>query len=191
MPTLSRNAILSISITLEAALLLVAAIWMPYANVSLLPKFHFATTAILWGFVFAFASATISILCLTLGKRLPLLNELKTMTDEVLAPIIAQLCPADILLISVVSGFCEEVLFRGIMQAQFGLWITSIIFGLFHDPGLKHKAYVILAALAGLGLGYVYQLTGNLWSCISAHIMHNLISMLLLRYWNKSPTNAM
>ena len=189
MEALSKNAIVSISIALEAVLLLVAAVWMVCANIQLLSKFQFAPVAIGWGLALAAATTTVSILCVTLGKRLAFLSDLKKMSEELLAPLLAKLGPGDIVFLSLVSGFCEEVFFRGIVQAQCGLWATSIAFGVFHDPSFKQKSYVILAALAGLGLGYLYQQTANLWSCITAHAVHNLLAMLALRYWIK-PSEA-
>ena len=190
MEALSRNAILSISIALEALILLVAALWMVCANIRLLDRFQFTAVPVEWGLALAAASILISLLCLVLGRRYKLFSDLAKMSEEVLAPLLRKLGPGDIVFLSLVSGFCEEVFFRGIVQSQCGLLATSIIFGIFHDPSLQQKSYVILAALAGLGLGYLYQQTGNLWSCITAHIVHNLLSMLILRYWVKPTAPA-
>lgn len=190
MEALSRNSIIAISIVLESALLLGAAAWIYLGQIMLIPKFQFSISAILWGLAVAAVSTTVSILCVTLGKRLPIFAELQKMNEEFLIPLVSMLSPFDILFLSLLSGFCEEVFFRGLMLPQLGLFTSSIVFGIFHDPLFKQKAYVILASLAGVALGYVYQQTGSLWSCITAHAVHNFIAMLALRYFFKPNPNG-
>ncbi len=190
MEAINKNTILAISIVLEAGLLLVAAVWINLSHLQLLSKFSLNPQAFLWGLAFSILSTAVSLCCFALGKRLGFFAELRKMTQDFLLPILALLGPQDILFLALLSGFCEEVFFRGVMQAHFGLLLSSLVFGVFHDPTLKQKAYVILTFIAGLGLGYLYQLTGNLWSCISAHVLHNLLAMLLLRYCIKVDDNA-
>lgn len=91
--------------------------------------------------------------------------------------------------------FFEEYLFRGHMQtllrrsftilwrrlfrssAAQPLWpvwlavlITSLLFSLAH-PTWEMPGIFLLA----LAMGYVYERTGNLWSCISMHVLFNAI----------------
>jgi membrane protease YdiL (CAAX protease family) len=103
---------------------------------------------------------------------------------------LTELKPLDLVVLAVVSGFCEEVFFRGVAQAQLQLVITSICFGLFHDPTFRHPSYAIIAFLYGLALGWLYMYTGNLWAPIVAHMVHNLISLYMLRYKIKPPTST-
>jgi uncharacterized protein len=190
MEALSRNAIFSISIALEAGILLLAAVWMVCAHIQLAARFQFSAAAIGWGLAVAAGTTLLSMLCVTLGKRFSLFAGLRKLSEELLAPLLRKLTPSDIFFLSLVSGFCEEVFFRGIVQSQWGLIPTSLAFGIFHDPSFKQKSYVIMAALAGLALGYLYQQTGNLWSCITAHAVHNMLSMIALRFWFKEPTDT-
>lgn len=182
MQTPSSNLIFILVAAMEGGLLLVAAIWIYLAHIPLLKSMHFNWHVCLIGLLVALGTTGFSLLTLTLGKAIPLLRELRKMSAEVLAPLIENLGPIDIALISLVSGFCEEVLFRGVVQSQIGLLPTSLFFGLFHDPTLKQKSYVLFTMIAGLILGYLYQKTGNLWASISAHIFHNFFALLLLRY---------
>ncbi len=190
MGSLNRGSLLTVTLVLEGALLLVSAVWIVLAQIPLLPKLTYNNSAIFYGLATGLGTVLVSMACITLGKNLPLLRELRKMSEEFLGPLVANLGLFDIILLSLVSGFCEEIFFRGILQAQFGVVAASVIFGIFHDPSLKQKAYVILAALAGLALGYLYQATGNLWSCIVAHVFHNAVSMLILRYWIKPDKNC-
>jgi len=185
METLSRQTILTTTIVLEASLLLIAAIWIHFSNIQLLAKMQFSLMPFLWGLGAATLSTLLTLILIILGKNIPGLAELRKMSEELLTPLLRKFNFVDILLLSIVSGFCEEVLFRGVIQAQGGIWATSLAFGIFHDPSLRQKAYVIFACLAGLGLGYLYISTGNLWSAISAHVVHNFCAMLMLRYWLK------
>lgn len=185
---LSRNALLVVTIVLEAALLLVAAVWIHFAHIELLPTFAYKVQPILLGVLTGCGTVALSFLCLTVGKRIPMFADLRKMSEEFLVPMMAKLNVFDMLVLSMISGFCEEVLFRGIIQAQLGIAGASILFGIFHDPTFRQKGYVLLATVAGLVLGYLYQSTGNLWSCITAHSLHNAISMLLLRYLIKPTT---
>lgn len=185
MEVLTRNTILALSIVLEAALLLASVIWMQIGKIHLLPRFQFDPGSLLWGLGLSLMTSTLAIVLVLLGKRVKALSGLKKMSDEFLFPLVSVLNLSDIAFLSLLSGFCEEVLFRGIMQAQFGLLPASIIFGLFHDPTLKQKAYVILAMSAGFALGFLYQQTGNLWACILAHAVHNFVAMTALRYFIK------
>lgn len=143
---------------------------------------QFHLPACLIGLLVSLATTGFSLFSLTLGKGIPVLRELRKMSEEILAPIVEVLGPADIAFISLVSGFCEEVLFRGVVQSQIGLFPASLFFGLFHDPTFKQKSYVLFTIIAGVVLGYLYQQTGNLWSSITAHILHNFFALLLLRY---------
>jgi membrane protease YdiL (CAAX protease family) len=178
----SRSLIFNLTAALEGALLLAAAVWIYFAHIPLLQHMQFSPHACLIGFFVSLGTTAFSVFALTLGKGLPVLRELKKMSDEVLAPMVEILGYFDILFISLVSGFCEEVLFRGVVQAQIGLLPASLFFGLFHDPTLRHKSYVFFTLMAGIVLGYLYQQTGNLWSSISAHIFHNFFALIILRF---------
>ncbi len=126
---------------------------------------------------------------IVLSRRLPMLKQLKDMTERVLLPLVSELKPVDMVVIAVLSGFCEEVFFRGVAQRQCGLVITSIAFGLFHDPGFSNVTYSFLTFIYGLALGYMFIVTGNIWTPVFAHATHNLITLLVLRYWVKPPAS--
>lgn len=181
-PPLSRNALIIITIVLEAALLLVAAVWINLAHLELLPSFGFKTAPILWGLLTGCGTVALSFVCITYGRRIPMFLELRKLSAEFLVPMMSKLNVFDMIFLSLISGFCEEVLFRGVLQAQMGIAAASVLFGIFHDPSFRQKGYIVLATAAGVALGYLYQTTGNIWSCITAHVFHNTVSMLLIRY---------
>jgi membrane protease YdiL (CAAX protease family) len=83
------------------------------------------------------------------------------------------------------TGVPEEFLFRGLIQnsleraiGRAALPIASIIFGLAHLPDLR---YVLLAALAGVAYGWVYQMTRRITASAITHALVDWIWVLLLR----------
>jgi membrane protease YdiL (CAAX protease family) len=79
----------------------------------------------------------------------------------------------------------EELIFRGylllLLRQYYGLAvalvITSILFGLFHLPGLSGLValkMVCTTFLGGILFAYGFLLTGTLWSAISLHVVGNI-----------------
>ncbi|MBY0358410.1 MAG: CPBP family intramembrane metalloprotease [Candidatus Obscuribacterales bacterium] len=179
---ISRQTLLSLTITIEALLLLTATAWRFFGNIQLAPSLALSREAVIIGVLVGLGIAAVSWFCYFLGKYLRLFSGLRKFSKNFLAPLVLTLSWQDIIIMSLVSGFCEEILFRGIMQKETNLFTASIAFGIFHDPSLQQKTYVLSAMIAGLVLGMAYMKTGNLWTPIIAHILHNAISLLLLRY---------
>lgn len=85
--------------------------------------------------------------------------------------------------LSLMSGFAEELLFRGILfryiERTGGSWaallITSAMFGAAHlaNPNAGLIPAAAIAVEAGLLLGAVYMLTGRLWAAIGLHAAWN------------------
>jgi membrane protease YdiL (CAAX protease family) len=86
------------------------------------------------------------------------------------------------LYLAVLTGFGEELLFRGAIQPFAGLLLTSALFGLLHmgQNGIL-SAWSVWAFLAGLLLGWMYDETASLWPPIIAHFCVNAVSILSLR----------
>jgi uncharacterized protein len=87
----------------------------------------------------------------------------------------------------------EEAFFRGFIQTQLttmlhrvrygtylALLLSSILFGLSHFPG--GVKYTILASMAGLAYGWIYQKTKRIEACILVHFSLNLTHFLLFTY---------
>ena len=94
------------------------------------------------------------------------------------------------LALGAVAGLGEEMLFRGIMQYEladrFGdalaLGSTSIIFGLLHAVT---PMYALLATLASLYFGYLYEMSGNLAVPIVTHGVYDF-GALMASHWTVS-----
>lgn len=94
----------------------------------------------------------------------------------------------NILVIGIVPGIGEELVFRGIIQKEFqsylknpyiAIIISSIIFSALH---LQFEGFLPRFIL-GMVLGLLYYWTGNLWVNIAVHAFNNGLQV-LLTYFN-------
>lgn len=90
----------------------------------------------------------------------------------------------NIIIIAVIPAFCEELLFRGVLQqllsrifksAHLGIWFTAIIFSTIHLQFFGFVPRLIL----GLSFGYLFYWTRSLWSSILAHFINNVIPVVI------------
>ena len=87
-----------------------------------------------------------------------------------------------------VTALAEELLFRGLLQgalverlgAARGIGLTAVLFGLAHAP--FSAPFALVAGVAGLGYGWVLQLSGRLAAAVLLHAAVNLLHFLLLSY---------
>ena len=119
------------------------------------------------------------------SHKIKAFSELTYFFEEMLSLFIKNLKFPEIFLVSFTSGFCEEVLFRGLLVPKFGIILSSLGFGALHIPSGKDKRkiwiYAIWATLSGALLAWLFVLSGSLWLSISAHVTNNLIGMILLK----------
>ena len=80
--------------------------------------------------------------------------------------------------VSIAAGVGEEMLFRGVLQAWLGLWITSLLFGLAHA---MNATYFLVTVGVGLYFGALYEWSGNLWTPIIAHAVYDVVAFYALR----------
>lgn len=86
----------------------------------------------------------------------------------------------DIIVISLAAGIAEELLFRGVIQARFGLVASSVLFGAVH---LVTPAYAVITALIGLYIGTLYIFFGSLLVPIQLHFAYDLLALVYLKYF--------
>lgn len=185
--SVSRATMLNVTIIVEALMLLVAAIWIQMAGLQISHAFAFSYKPVLIGIATGVVMAFAGLGAFRLGKNVAVFSQVRELVESYLMPMVAELKLVDLIIISIISGFCEEVFFRGVVQPQFGLPLTAIAFGLFHDPSFRHIAYSLTALLYGIVLGLLYQYTGNIWAPIFAHMTHNMISLYVVRFRLKPP----
>lgn len=90
-----------------------------------------------------------------------------------------------VIVVSLLAGLGEELLFRGVLQAWLtgvvGPWpavaLGGVVFGLAH---YLSRAYFVLATCMGLYLGTLYLLSGNLLLPILVHALYDALALAFL-----------
>lgn len=90
--------------------------------------------------------------------------------------------PVHIVFLSLIVGFAEELLFRGVLQTTFGLIPATIIFALVHIRYLYNKFLFTVTLGLSLLLGLLYLYTGNLLTVIACHMFIDMILGWCIRY---------
>lgn len=84
-------------------------------------------------------------------------------------------------IVALTSGIGEELLFRGWLFHETGLWISSILFGLIHvPPNRKWLYWPFFAAAMGVLLGWLYAWTGSLLYPVLLHAGINFLNLQLM-----------
>lgn len=114
------------------------------------------------------------------------LESMMRLVDELLVPAFARWTVGELLLVSLLAGVGEELLFRGVLQpalaAPLGPWwalvVASLVFGLVHALSVS---YAVFATLMGLWLGALWITSGNLLLPIAAHATYDFLTLVYLR----------
>ncbi|MGG3998305.1 CPBP family intramembrane glutamic endopeptidase [Anoxybacillus kestanbolensis] len=94
-----------------------------------------------------------------------------------------------IFIMTMVIAFCEELLFRGVIQTHVGLFFASIIFALLHIRYWRKWLLLLSVVSLSFWIGLIYEWTSNLWVTIFAHFLIDFILALHIRYRTKEVTN--
>ncbi len=79
------------------------------------------------------------------------------------------------------NALSEEMLFRGALQYQWGIFIATIAFTLVHFSYYK-KPFMLLQVFAqGLLLAFLYEMSESLWVCILCHTGVNWLLIYLIK----------
>jgi membrane protease YdiL (CAAX protease family) len=114
-----------------------------------------------------------------------LLESMMRMVDGLLVPAFARWTWGELLLVSLLAGVGEELLFRGVVQqalvSPLGTWpalvTASLVFGIVHALS---ASYAVFATLMGLYLGWLWMASGNLLVPIAAHAAYDFLTLVYL-----------
>jgi uncharacterized protein len=90
-----------------------------------------------------------------------------------------------LIVIAVIAGIGEELIFRGLIQRKLmlafnnyhlAIWVSAIIFSGIHMQFYGFFPRMFLGAL----FGYLYYWSGNIWVPIFAHIFNNGLAVILM-----------
>ena len=93
---------------------------------------------------------------------------------ELLGPLGAR----EAVVLALLSGFGEELVFRGALWPHLGLWGTSALFAACHWAPIRSlRSYPLFVFGAGLLLGWLRERSGSLWPPILLHVVVNAFSL--------------
>lgn len=82
--------------------------------------------------------------------------------------------------IAIIAPINEEILFRGFLVPRVGIIASALIFAIPHLV-IYYSVYELAFAFAfGILAGYAFKKSGSLYSTIIAHMMVNILAVLLL-----------
>lgn len=114
-------------------------------------------------------------------------RSMRKTVDQMLVPLFAKCTVFDILVLSILAGFGEELFFRWCLQGGLAvvisgpngeviaLIVASVVFGLFHCINLS---YVIITTVIGLVLGYLMIRSGTYLAPALAHALYDFVALL-------------
>lgn len=101
--------------------------------------------------------------------------------EEVMQRWFGALDAAQVFVLALISGFSEELFFRGAMQSSLGwIWATLIFTLLHHGPGRIFRIWTAFALVAGLAFAALTHYRGNILAAVVAHFLVNWINLHLL-----------
>lgn len=104
----------------------------------------------------------------------PLAKELEAR----LASVLGSITVSEAIGLAVLSGFAEELFFRGAVQGTLGWVAATVFFGLLHSgPGKAFRLWTAFALVAGLVLGGVMAWRGNLLGPVVGHFLVNAVNL--------------
>jgi uncharacterized protein len=172
--------ILPIVILGEAALLGIAVAWAWYAELSL--QLGDGLAGVVWGVGAAVPLAGVNLMLLRArGNRWPG-DSLRHVCRVVVRPLFEHVNAGHIVLVSLLAGMGEELLFRGVLQPLAGMPAASAIFGAVHVGGRGFLGYGLWAACIGALFGWLMVATGGLLAPIVAHAVYDALALAYVRY---------
>lgn len=118
-------------------------------------------------------------------SRVPGLRRIRTILESILPRLFAGVSTGGLATVCLAAGLGEEIFFRGFLQAALerglgtsaGLTAASLLFGLAHplSPG-----YIVVAGAMGAYLGWLWQLTDNLWIPVATHAAYDFVVLRVL-----------
>jgi membrane protease YdiL (CAAX protease family) len=142
--------------------------------------------ALAWGMLATIP--TFAIFWLTYRYPIGSLRKIREFLSRELAPFLSNLYWYDLILLSILAGVSEELLFRGLLQPWIGRachsdgagqFLSNLAFGVVH---WVTSLYALLACVIGNYLSWLMTLTkpNNLLTPIVTHTIHDYLAFLVI-----------
>jgi membrane protease YdiL (CAAX protease family) len=175
-----RSKLLGLALLVEGAAFILALFLARQWDIALFPLTKHLLRDMLIGT--AAAALPFALFCFTLSEKakgIPLLGSVRRIMRGEIKAVFASTTWVDICLISIWAGLAEELLFRGVIQARWGLVWASILFGVLH---FVTPAYALLAFVIGIYIGLVHHFFQSLLIPIQLHAIYDFGALIYLRY---------
>ena len=104
-----------------------------------------------------------------------------------MADLLADVPLSHAIALALLSGFGEELFFRGALQPRVGWLVASLLFGMVHvGPGRDFLPWTVFAIAGGGVFGGLFLATGNLAAPIAAHVLVNGVNLPILAWRGRS-----
>ncbi|MBI4872926.1 MAG: CPBP family intramembrane metalloprotease [Candidatus Riflebacteria bacterium] len=101
-------------------------------------------------------------------------KQMETALQELLGPVSV---PSAVHL-AAVSAAAEELVFRGALQPELGLFWASLVFAVVHYPAEPRlRPWTLFAFVVGIALGLLFDATGGLFAPVLAHFAINAVNL--------------
>lgn len=164
-----------IAVASEAGLGVVAVFWILGRGLPLRAIMRRADVGI--GVLVAVALALVNLGLLRYGPDVAPLRSVRRFYRRVLRPLFGRLGLVQIVILNVATGVGEELLFRGAFQAEWGMVMASLLFGLVHIGSIDMVAFGVWAGSVGALLGWLAIVTDGLLAPITAHAVYDALAL--------------
>ena len=180
-------SLLRLALIGEGLLVFIAFTWSWWRDTD----FVFGGTAkgVTYGLLMAAGLAVVNFYLLVRAPALPGVPSIRRLYVEVMQPVFGNLSVTEIAVISAVAGIGEELLFRGVLQSELGLFSASVLFGLAHMGGGGTLAFGCWVMVMGGMLGILAIVTEGLLAPIIAHAVYDAAAMSYIR-WDRNERAA-
>ena len=177
---IDRRSLVWLGTLFEGGLAILAAGLAWLLGVDLWARISWNWNAVAWGLA---GSVPLFALFL-LASRFPIgpLLPIKRFLVDLLGPLLAVCRWYDFVVLALMAGACEELLFRGVLQGWLERWgpatgliVSNILFGLAH---LITPAYAVLAGITGVYLGLLLEVGGEGSNLLIPGITHAVYDLL-------------
>jgi membrane protease YdiL (CAAX protease family) len=111
--------------------------------------------------------------------------------EDMLGGVLGSLDVGQAIGLALLSGFAEELFFRGAMQEAWGFWIASILFAALHTGRQKGLwIWTVFALIAGMLFGGLVLYTGNLLAATIGHVTVNAVNLSRLARRSRQPSGG-
>lgn len=187
-----RISVVNITVAVEGILILIATAWMFWGQINLEHLFHFSFKALWLGLALGLIVVAGNCLLLFFSQKWRekafLFRSFHDLIEKELLPLFGQLKLQDTFLLAIASGIAEELFFRGVVEEESGIYISSLTFGLAHMPRFYYFPYALQALFIGLLMSFVKYLSGSLYAPIIAHSLINFLGLNLIMLLHKRKT---